>query len=144
VAEHNDRSQGLVALADSAILLVDDKQDSCTSLSDLICNLDYPGSGAYDSLAARELSRRYTSCLALLDCRSPGTNGVELYGRLKLVHPGTAGIRVTGSAAEATVRAATQGNIRQVMPCRSISAARSRPSRETRREFKKQQGIGLK
>ena len=116
-------------MADSAILLVDDEQDSCTSLSDLIWDLDYPGSGAYHGPAARELSRCYTSGLTLLDYRSPGTDGVELYGRLKQVQPGTAGVRMTGFAAEATVRAATQANIRQVMPKPVDSAARSRPSR---------------
>jgi DNA-binding NtrC family response regulator len=103
-------------MADSAILLVDDEQDSCTSLSDLFWDLDYPGSGAYDSPAARELSHRYTSGLVLLDYRSIGTDGVVLDGRLQLIQPGTAGVRVTGFAAEATVRAATQASIRQVMP----------------------------
>ena len=116
-------------MAATDILLVDDAQDSCTSLSDVIWDLDHPGSGAYNGPAARELSRRYTSGLALLDSRSPGTDGVELDGRLKQVQPGTAGVRETGFTAEAAVRAATQGNIRHVMPCRSISAARSRPSR---------------
>jgi hypothetical protein len=48
--------------------------------------------------------------------RSPGTDGLELDGRLKQVQPGTADVRVTGLAAEATVRAATQASIRQVMP----------------------------
>ena len=103
-------------MAASDILLVDDAQDSCTSLSDVIWDLDYPGSGAYDGPAARELSRRYTSALDLLDYRSPGTDGVEPDGRLKQVQPGTAGVRVTEFAAEATVRAATRANARQVMP----------------------------
>jgi hypothetical protein len=116
-------------MAASAILFVDHVQGSCTSLPDVIWNFDYQGSGAYDGPAARELSRRYTSGLALLVSRSPGTDGVELHGRLKQVQPGTAGVRVTGFAAQATVRAATQGNIRQVMPGRSILAVRSRPSR---------------
>jgi hypothetical protein len=120
---------GVAAMGAFAILFVDHVQGSCTSLPDLIWDLDYPGSGAYDGPAARELSRRYTSGLALLDSRSPGTDGVELDGRLKQVQPGTAGVRETGFTAEAAVRAATQGNIRHVMPCRSISAARSRPSR---------------
>jgi response regulator RpfG family c-di-GMP phosphodiesterase len=116
-------------MAASAILFVDDAQDSCISLPDVIWHLDYQGSAASNGPAARELSRRYTSGLALLDYRSPGTDGVELDGRLKQVQPGTAGVRVTGFAAEATVRAATQANFRQVMPRRSISAARPRPSR---------------
>ena len=102
-------------MAVSHILLVDDAQDSCTSLSGIIGDLDYQGSGAYDGPAARELSQRYTSNLALLDYKSPGTDGVELDRRLQQVQPGTAAVRVTGFAAEATVRAATQANIRQVM-----------------------------
>ena len=39
-------------MAASDILLGDDAQDSCTSLSDIIWDLDYPGSGAYDGPAA--------------------------------------------------------------------------------------------
>ena len=100
----------------SAILFVDDAQDSCISLSDVIWHLDYRGSGASDGPAARELSRRYTSGLALLDYRSPGTDGVELDGRLQQVQPGAAGVRVTGFTAEATVRAAIRANTRQGMP----------------------------
>ena len=86
-------------MATSAILFVDDDQGFCTSLPDVIWDLDYPGSGAHDGPAARELSRRYTSGLALLDYRSPGTDGVELGGRLKQVQSGTAGVPVTADPA---------------------------------------------
>jgi hypothetical protein len=103
-------------MAASAILPAGDAQDSCASLSDVIWDLDDQGSGAYGGPSARELSRHYTSGLAFLDYRSPGTDGVELDGRLKQVQPGTAGGRVTEFAAESTVRVATQANIRQVMP----------------------------
>jgi DNA-binding NtrC family response regulator len=128
-------------MADKAILIVDDVQDCCTSLSDLIWYLDYPGSGTYDGPAARELSPHYTSGLTLLDYRLPGTDGVDLYGWLKQVQPGRAGVRVTGFAAEATVRAATPANIRQVMPkpvdlgrpippLEKVAGGRDRPAQE--------------
>jgi CheY-like chemotaxis protein len=106
-------------MAATDIVLVDDAQDSCSSVSDVIWDLDYPGSGAYDGPAARELSRHYTSNLALLDYRSPGTDGVApdgRHGRLRQAQPGAGGVRVTGCTAEATVRAATQAHIRQVTP----------------------------
>jgi hypothetical protein len=77
-AERNDRPQGVVAMAASTILFVDHVQDSCTSLPDVIWDLDHQGSGAYAGPAARELSRRYTSGLPLLDSRSPGTAGVQV------------------------------------------------------------------
>ena len=75
-------------MADSAILVVDEVQDSCTSSSDIIWDLDHQGSGAYDGPAARELSRGYSSGLALLNYRSPGTDGVELDGRLNQARHG--------------------------------------------------------
>jgi hypothetical protein len=91
-------------MAATDILLLDDAQESCTSFFDIGGNLDYQGSEPYLGPAARELSRRYTSGLALLDYRSPGTDGVERDGRLQRVPPGTAGVSVTCCAVVATVR----------------------------------------
>jgi hypothetical protein len=59
-------------------------------LSDVIWDIDDPGSEAYDGPSARELSQRYTSNIALLDYKSLSTDDVELDGRLKQVQPGTA------------------------------------------------------
>jgi DNA-binding NtrC family response regulator len=111
----------------SAILLGDDAQ-VCTSLSDVTWDLDYEASGAYDGPDARELSRRCTSGLALLEYRSACTDRVELDGRLKHFQPGTAAVRMTGFAAEATVRAATQASTRQVL-ARPVDLGRPIPSR---------------
>jgi DNA-binding NtrC family response regulator len=94
---------------------VDVDQGSCTSLSNVSSDLGYQVGLAYDGPAARELSGRDAFGLAVLDYRSPGMDGVELDGRLKQVQPGTVGVRVTAFAAEATVRAVAQGNIR-LMP----------------------------
>jgi hypothetical protein len=66
-AERTDRPQGVAAMAAFAILFVDHAQGSCTSLPDVIGNLDYQGSGVFYGPAARELSRRFTFGLALID-----------------------------------------------------------------------------
>ena len=91
-------------MAATDILLLDDAHECCTSFSDIVGNFDYQGSKRYLGPAALEQSRRYTSGLALLDYRSPGTVGVERDGRLQRVPPGTAGISVTCFAVVATVQ----------------------------------------
>jgi hypothetical protein len=54
-AEHDDGPQGVAVMAASAFVFLDDDQGSCTSLSGVIWDLHYQGSGAYDGPAAREL-----------------------------------------------------------------------------------------
>jgi CheY-like chemotaxis protein len=100
----------------SAILLVDDDQDTCASLSDLISDLGYRVDVAYDGPAALDLSKRHGYGLALLDFKLPGMDGVELYGHLKQVQADTVGVLVTAFAADVTVQAAVQAGIRRVLP----------------------------
>ena len=59
-------------MAASAILLVDDDQDTCASLSDIISDLGYQVDVAYDGPAALKLSQRQPYGLALLDYKLPG------------------------------------------------------------------------
>jgi CheY-like chemotaxis protein len=103
-------------MAASAILLVDDDRDACASLADVITDLGYPVSVAYDGPSALELARRQIYALALLDYRMPGMDGVELYGRLKEVQADTVGCLVTAFAAGDTVEAAARAGIRRVLP----------------------------
>jgi CheY-like chemotaxis protein len=103
-------------MAASAILVVDDDQDTCASLSDIITDLGYRVGVAYDGPTALDLSRRRPYGLALLDYKMPGMDGVELYGRLKQLQPDTVGVLVTAFAAEGTLRAASEAGIRRVLP----------------------------
>jgi CheY-like chemotaxis protein len=102
-------------MAASAILLVDDDQDTCASLSDVISDLGYRVNVAYNGPAGLELSRRQPYGLALLDYRMPGMSGLELYGHIKQVRADTVGVLVTAYAAEDTVQAAARAGIRQVL-----------------------------
>jgi DNA-binding response OmpR family regulator len=65
-------------MAASAILLVDDDQDTCASLSEVISDLGYRVDMAYDGPAALELSRRHPDGLDNLDSKLPGPDFVLL------------------------------------------------------------------
>jgi CheY-like chemotaxis protein len=103
-------------MAVSTILVVDDDQDTCASLSDIITDLGYRVDVAYDGPAALDLSRRQTYGLAVLDYKMPGMDGVELFGHLKRIRADTVGVLVTAYAADATLRAAEEAGIRRVLP----------------------------
>jgi CheY-like chemotaxis protein len=103
-------------MAASAILLVDDDQATCASLSDIISDLGYRVDVAYDGPAALELSQRHGYGLTLLDYKLPGMDGVELYRHLKQVRADTVGVLVSACAADATLQAANRAGIRQVLP----------------------------
>jgi CheY-like chemotaxis protein len=103
-------------MAASSILLVDDDQDSCASMSDVISDLGYLVDVAYDGPTALELSRRNPYPLALLDYKMPGMNGVELYGHLKQQRADTVGVLVTAFAGHGTTEAALGAGMRHVLP----------------------------
>jgi two-component system, NtrC family, response regulator HydG len=103
-------------MAASAILLVDDDQDTCASLSDIISDLGYRVDVAYDGLAALELSRRHPYGLAVLDYKMPGMDGVELYRHIKRLRADTVGVLVTAFAADDTTHSAAGAGIRRVLP----------------------------
>jgi CheY-like chemotaxis protein len=103
-------------MAASAILLVDDDQDTCASLSDIISDLGYRVDVAYDGPAALELSRRHPYGLALLDYKMPGMDGVELYRHIKRLRADTVGILVTAFAADDTIHSAAGAGFRRVLP----------------------------
>jgi DNA-binding response OmpR family regulator len=100
------------AMVDTKILLVDDDQDTCASMSDIFLDIGYTVDMAYDGPGALELSGRHQYRLALLDYTMPGMDGLELCRRLKNSQPSVvvalitafSSIAATGAAAEAGVR----------------------------------------
>src|SRR5690349_560607 len=99
-------------MVDTDILLVDDDEDTCASMSDIFLDLDYTVDVAYDGPGALELSGGHHYLLALLDYNMPGMDGLELCRRLKKSQPAVvvalitaySSIATTGEAAEAGVR----------------------------------------
>jgi len=100
-----------MAMVDTNILLVDDDQDTCASMSDIFSDLGYTVDMAYDGPGAVELSGHHQYRLALLDFKMPGMDGVELCRRLKNSQTSIVVLLITafssattGAAAEAGVR----------------------------------------
>jgi DNA-binding response OmpR family regulator len=88
------------------ILVVDDDQDICRNLSDILTDLGYEVDTAHDGLSALELVRRRPYDVALLDYKMPGMDGVTLYREIKKRRAGTVSLLVTAYANPATAEEA--------------------------------------
>src|SRR3954467_4199363 len=84
------------------VLVVDDEQDTCSNLSDILTDLGYRVDVANEGQAALELVRRNPYNVALLDLRMPGMDGLTLYREIKKLRAGTVAILVTAYAGGAT------------------------------------------
>jgi CheY-like chemotaxis protein len=100
------------AMVDTNILLVDDDQDTCASLSDIFLDLGYTVDMANDGPGALQLSGGHHYRLALLDYNMPGMDGLELCRRLKLSQPSVVVALITAFSSIATMGAATEAGVR--------------------------------
>jgi two-component system response regulator HydG len=83
---------------EAAILLVDDDQDVCASLADVLTDFGYGVRTALSGDAALRLLRDQAFQVALLDYSMPDMNGLELYQKIQQVRPGLVGVFVTAYA----------------------------------------------
>ncbi len=88
------------------ILVVDDDQDICRNLSDILSDLGYQVDSAYDGPSALELVRQQPYDVALLDYKMPGMDGLTLYREIKKQRAGTVSLLVTAYAGPATAEEA--------------------------------------
>jgi CheY-like chemotaxis protein len=97
------------------ILLVDDDEDICRNLTDILTDLGYRADSANDGPSALELVRRRPYDVAILDLRMPGMDGLELYRRIKELRAGTVAMLVTAYATRATAEEALAAGAWQVL-----------------------------
>lgn len=97
------------------ILVVDDEEDTCANLQDILTDLGYRVDVAYDGLSALELVKRNPYDVALLDLKMPGMDGLELYRRIKQLRAGTVAIIVTAYTTSDTAQAAKQAGAWQIL-----------------------------
>lgn len=98
------------------ILVVDDESDTCANLSDILTDLGYQVDTANDGPSALELVKRRAYDIALLDLRMPGTDGLELYRRLREISASTVAIIVTAYASSDTANSARAAGAWQIVP----------------------------
>jgi CheY-like chemotaxis protein len=99
-------------MVDTNILLVDDDQDSCASMSDILLDIGYTVDMAYDGPGALELSGGHQYRFALLDYKMPGMDGLELCRRLKNSQPSVVVALLTAFSSMATTGAAAEAGVR--------------------------------
>jgi CheY-like chemotaxis protein len=100
-------------MVDTNILLVDDDQDTCASMSDIFSDIGYTVDAAYDGPSALELSGGHHYRLALLDHNMPGMDGLELCRRLKNSQPSVVVVLITAFSSIATTGAAAESGVRR-------------------------------
>jgi CheY-like chemotaxis protein len=100
----------------ASILVVDDDEDTCRNLSDILTDMGYRVDTAHDGPSALELARRRSYDLALLDFKMPGMDGLTLYRELRKVQAETVAIVVTAFAGKATAEEALAAGAWRVLP----------------------------
>jgi CheY-like chemotaxis protein len=100
----------------ASVLVVDDEEDTCRNLSDILTDLGYHVDVAHDGPSALELARKNPYDIALLDLRMPGMDGLTLYRELRKVQSGTVAIVVTAYASAATSEQVHAAGAWQVLP----------------------------
>lgn len=99
----------------SRILVVDDEEDICSNLRDILTDFGYRVDVAYDGLTALALIGKFTYDLALLDLKMPGMDGLTLYRELKKLHTGAEAIIISAYASGEIADAALAAGAVRVM-----------------------------
>ena len=100
----------------SRILIVDDEQDTCANLSDILTDLGYQVDTANDGFTALELVKKRPYDVALLDLRMPGMDGLELYRRMREISAETVAIVVTAYASSDTAKSVLATGAWKILP----------------------------
>ncbi len=90
----------------SRILVVDDNEEFCRNVTDILELKDYEVVTAYDGFKALELVKQNGFDLVLMDVKMPVMDGVETFKKVKKIAPDTPVIMVTAFAVENLIREA--------------------------------------
>src|SRR5262249_25492572 len=97
------------------VLVVDDEEDVCRNLADILEDLGCRVDTASDGSRALEMIRRTRYDAGLLDLKMPGLNGVALCNAIKAFRRGTVPILVPAYASAPAAEAATRAGAWQIV-----------------------------
>ena len=86
------------------VLIVDDNEDFCENVKDVMELKGYEVETAYDGFEALDIVRKNGIDLVVMDIKMPAMNGVETFKKMKELIPGTPVIMVTAFAVEELIR----------------------------------------
>ena len=85
------------AIPDGAlILVVDDDEDLCSNIKDVLSDKGYRVAVAYDGNKAIQKAREHNFDIVLIDMKLPPVNGLETYLSIKDIRPNAVAIVITG------------------------------------------------
>ncbi len=88
------------------ILVVDDNEDLCKNVADIIESRNYEADMAYNGIQAIEMVNKNHYDLIIMDIKMPVMNGVEAFKKIKVISPETIIIMNTAFAVEDLIKEA--------------------------------------
>ncbi len=86
------------------VLVVDDNEEFCRNVDDILQLKDYEVVTANDGFKALELVKQNDFAVVLMDVKMPVMDGVETYKKVKEMAPGIPVIMVTAFSVEELIR----------------------------------------
>ena len=93
------------------ILIVDDNEELCKNLSDILELKGYDVATAYDGYQALDAVKKDSFNIAIMDIKMPGMSGVDTLKILKQVAPGLTVILITAFADDTFYKEGLKNNI---------------------------------
>jgi DNA-binding NtrC family response regulator len=97
------------------LLVVDDDQDTCSALSDVLGECGYTTDVSDRAWDALDLVKLHKYDLVLLDFRLPCMTGVELFEKIRELYGDMQGLLITAYATRETEVAALHAGLRRVV-----------------------------
>ena len=98
-----------------SILVIDDDEGMCETLSDILEVTGYKVIIANDGYQALKVAKEEKIDISLIDIKMPGINGVETFKEMKKLSPDTHVIMMTAYAVEDLIEEAIQEGVSTIL-----------------------------